>query len=193
MKLDTDYLKSELKKQVSEQRYIHSIGVAKTAKELAIKYGEDPYKAKVAGILHDYTKYWQKEKMAAVIKENCVLSDDLLQYNAELWHGPTASIVIQEKFQIKDQQIIDAIRYHTSGRENMSMLEKVVCLADYIEPSRDFPGVDEIRDLANKELDTALLAAFNSTIQFLLDKKLTIYPLTILARNYLITEEKNKK
>jgi len=192
MQIKIEELKKELKKQVTEHRYIHSLGVADTGKKLAEQYGADQEKAEIAGILHDFAKYWSKEELALMIKENQELSDDLLDYNSELWHGPVASIVVQQKFAVMDEDIIMAIRFHTSGRENMSLLEKVVCLADYIEPSRQFPGVDEIRELAKTNLDDALIAAIDGTIQFLIKKQLVIYPLTVKARNDLILKKKKE-
>lgn len=192
MKIDLDYLKSRLKEQVPEHRYIHSIGVAESGKKLAEHFGADPLKAEIAGILHDYTKYWTKDQLAKVIKENPELSPDLLDYSPELWHGPVASVIIQKEFQIEDQEIIDAIHYHTSGREKMTLLDKVVCLADYIEPSRDYPGVDEIRALANESLEKSLVQALDGTIQFLIKKRWKIYPLTMIARNSLIDEMNDK-
>ncbi|TCS83783.1 bis(5'-nucleosyl)-tetraphosphatase (symmetrical) YqeK [Tepidibacillus fermentans] len=188
MKIDLEYLKAELKKEVTEHRYIHSLGVADTAKRLAQIYQADSSKAVIAGILHDFTKFWPKEELAKRIRESKELAQDLLDYNAELWHGPVASVVIQEWFDIRDEEIIMAIRYHTSGREQMSLLEKIVCLADYIEPSRQFPGVDEIRKIAEQDLDEALQVAFDGTIQFLIQKKMKIYPLTVKARNDLLKE-----
>ncbi|GBF10102.1 bis(5'-nucleosyl)-tetraphosphatase (symmetrical) YqeK [Tepidibacillus infernus] len=195
MKIDLTWLKSELKQQVTAHRYIHSLGVAETGKQLAKGYGADPEKVELAGILHDFCKFWSKEELANEIRKHEVLTNDLLDYNAELWHGPVASVIVQERFQIDDEDVIMAIRYHTSGREQMSTIEKIVCLADYIEPSRQFPGVEEIRKWAEKDLDKALLAAIDGTIQFLIKKKMKIYPLTVRARNDLIDqiEKKRKK
>lgn len=186
MTIDIEYLKSELKEHVSERRYLHSLGVAGTGIKLANKFGADAKKVEIAGILHDLVKYWSKEELIQYIKENPDISNDLLNYSEELWHGPVASIVIQEKYNITDDEIINAIRYHTSGRENMSLIEKIVCLADYIEPTRLYPGVNAIRDLAESDIDKALLTALEGTIIFLLKNKKIIYPLTIKARNYLI-------
>lgn len=188
MKIDLDYLKSRLREQVPEHRYIHSLGVAEEAKKLAVRFGADPVKAEIAGILHDYTKYWPKDQLAKVIQKHSELPDDLLEYSPELWHGPVASIIIQDEFHITDLDIINAIRYHTSGREEMSPLEKIICLADYIEPARDYPGVDEIRTLSDQSLEKALIKAFDGTIQFLMKKHWTIYPLTIATRNSLINQ-----
>ncbi|OEF99008.1 phosphohydrolase [Vulcanibacillus modesticaldus] len=181
-------LKSALEKQVTEKRFLHSLGVAETAKELAVRNGADVKKAEIAGLLHDFAKNWPKEKMIEIIVKYQELPNDLLEYNEELWHGPVASIIVREKLEITDNDIIMAIRYHTSGREKMSLLEKIVCLADYIEPLRQYPGVDEIRKLAKLDLNQALLTALDRTITFLIQKKSKIYPLTFEARNSLIDE-----
>ena len=95
---------------------------------------------------------------------------------------------LKTQFGIHDEEILDAIRYHTSGRDQMTLMDKIVCLADYMEPGRDFPGVDLIRELAERSLEKALVAGFDSTISFLLAKGKRIYPLTILTRNDLITQ-----
>lgn len=188
MKVDLEVLKKELQEQVNEKRYLHSLGVASTAKELALKYGENPEKAEVAGILHDIAKFWDAEKLKVYIRTSRELENDLLLYNEELWHGPVASIYVQERFNITDQDIINSIRFHTSGRENMSLLEKIVCLADYIEPMRNFEGIDYIRLLADESIEESLLAALDGTISHLIKSKKKIYPLTLLARNYLLGE-----
>ena len=188
MKVNIEHLKSALKKEVSERRYLHSIGVAETGRKLAIKYGEDPEKAQIAGILHDYTKYWPRDKLKEYIIKQQELSKDILLYSEELWHGPVASIVIQDIFKVRDIEIINAIRYHTSGREKMSLFEKILCLADYIEPTRDYQGIDQIRIKAYENINEALILAFDGTIQVLIRDSKKIYPLTLKARNYLLDE-----
>ncbi len=191
MMMEIDFFKSELKKQVNHNRFLHSLDVADIARTLAIRFGADPKKAEIAGILHDYCKDWDKNKLALFIKEKNDLPNGLLEYNEELWHGPVASIIIRDEFNIYDEEIINSIRFHTSGRKNMSLIEKIICLADYIEPNRQFEGVDKIRILAEKDLDKAMLATFDGTIMFLLEKKMKIYYLTLEARNYLIDDIEN--
>lgn len=187
-----DYLKAELKKQVNKNRYLHSLAVAETAIKLAKIYDVDFNKAQIAGILHDFTKDWHKDKLERIIIENDELSKDILKYGENLWHGPVASVIIQEKLNITDVEVIQAVRFHTSGRKNMTKLEKVVCLADYIEPNRNFKGVNNLRKIAETDLNQALLLAFDGTIQSLIEKKVKIYPLTVEARNYLIEEIEGK-
>ncbi len=175
-----------VRQALTEHRFHHTLGVAETAKRLAMRYGADVERAEIAGILHDYAKFWPAEKMREVIQQEPDLPDDLLEYDKELWHAPVGSVAIKRDFGITDPEIIDAVRYHTSGRVKMSLLEKVVCLADYIEPSRNFPGVDEIRALADEDLDRALATALGGTIQFLIENRKRVYPLTLFAYNDLL-------
>lgn len=166
-------------------RYDHTLRVAETAVILAHRFGENPEKAELAALYHDYAKEMPNEKLKQIIiagKEDL----RLLDYHPELWHGPAAAILIQEKFNISDQDIIQAVRYHTTGRKQMSQLEKIIYLADYIEPGRNFPGLEEVRKLAEKDLDQAILQALRNTIQFLTSKFSSIYPDTIEAYNDFI-------
>lgn len=163
-----------------------------SAIRLARKYDVDPQKAELAAYLHDYAKYWPVERQKQVIIEQR-MPEQLLHYDKQLWHAPVGAYAVQKELGITDEQVLNAVRYHTSGRENMTTLEKVVCLADYIEPGRDFPGVDRIRALAEHSLNEALIAGFDTTIQFLIKKGKKIFPLTVKARNDLIRELKQQK
>ncbi|UUZ85455.1 bis(5'-nucleosyl)-tetraphosphatase (symmetrical) YqeK [Paenibacillus sp. P26] len=176
-----------VRSQMPAKRWEHTEGVMATAVLLAKRYGADPVKAELAAILHDVCKYWPVEEQARVIRENG-LPQDLLDYDKELWHAHAGAFVARNRYGIDDEEVLDAIRYHTSGRERMTPLDKVVCLADYIEPGRDFPGVHNIREIAEHSLEGALVAGFDGTIRFLLDKGRRIYPLTVLSRNGLLTE-----
>ena len=108
-----------------------------------------------------------------------------------LLHGPAGSVLAKTAFGIDDEEIRGAIYYHTTGRVGMTLLEKIVFLADYIEPNRDFPGVEDLRLLAEKDLDEAVLAAYDSTISHLIDQEAYIYGLTFLGRNDMV--EKREK
>ncbi|MNC04343.1 putative nicotinate-nucleotide adenylyltransferase [compost metagenome] len=171
--------------QMPDKRWQHTLGVMETSVKLARNYGADPVQAETAAILHDVAKYWPVERMKDIIEQNG-LSAELLQYDKQLWHAEVGAFVAQEEYEITDPEILGAIRYHTSGREGMSLLEKVVCLADYIEPGRDFPGVGEIRRLSKVSLEEGLIAGFDSTISLLLQKRRIVFPLTMLARNDLV-------
>ena len=173
-----------VKQQLPEKRYIHTLGVVQSAKELARRYGVDEDKAELAAIYHDYAKYRPLDEMEQIIKDYG-LPADLLTANTELWHAPVGAVLVQREAGVEDEEILSAIRYHTSGRAQMTELEKVIYLADYIEPGRSFPGVDEVRELAARSLDEAVMKAIANTIAFLMSKQQTIYPDTFHAYNDL--------
>ncbi|WP_232695434.1 bis(5'-nucleosyl)-tetraphosphatase (symmetrical) YqeK [Brevibacillus daliensis] len=175
----------KIHEQMHEKRYLHTLGVAETAKQLAIQYGADPKKAELAGLLHDYCKCWESSRMKELLLQHDH-PEDLLDADKSLWHSFAGAIAVQEEVGVTDEEILDAIRYHTSGRPQMTLLEKVVCLADYIEPNRTFPGVDELRKGAETELESTLQQAFGGTIKSLVKRNQRVYPLTILAYNDLI-------
>jgi predicted HD superfamily hydrolase involved in NAD metabolism len=174
-----------VKQALTPQRYKHTLGVVEAALSLSEKYGADPHKAEVAAIFHDYAKFRPEPEMAEIIRSTDDIPDDLLQYNKELWHSFVGAHLVQTEIGIQDKDILKAIRYHTTGRVGMTILEKVVCLADYIEPGRSFPGVEQIREKAEHSLDGALAAALAGTVQFLEQKGEQVYPLTIKAYNSL--------
>lgn len=167
-----------VKKQITEHRYQHTLGVVETSIQLAERYGANPKKAEIASIFHDYAKFRDPDEMAEIIRDTPTIADDLLEYHRELWHAPVGAYLVQQEAGITDEEILDAIRYHTTGRVGMSVLEKVVCLADYVEPGRHFPGVDEVRQLAQKDLNKALAQSLLNTIKFLEKKGQKVYPLT---------------
>lgn len=192
MNIDIQKIQEKLKTNLSHKRYIHSVGTAEVAKKLAIKYNADSEKAYLAGLLHDSAKEISLEKMNQLIDSKGIAFNDLARKSKAILHGPAGSILIEEEYNIFDEEIQNAIFYHTTGKPDMSVLEKIIFLADYIEPSRDFPGVDELRKTADQDLNKAVIAAYNSTIKFLLDKNEYIYELTFFGRNYLICEQDDK-
>ncbi|OPA78366.1 HD domain-containing protein [Paenibacillus selenitireducens] len=174
-----------VRSQMPAKRWDHTLGVMTTSVKLAEQYGGDPVRAELAAILHDVAKYWPIDRLERVVREQHMPAI-LLEHDKQLWHAPVGAFVAENDFGITDPEVLDAIRYHTSGREQMTLMDKIVCLADYMEPGRDFPGVNNIRELAKHSLEEALIAGFDSTIELLVSKKKRIYPLTILARNDLI-------
>ncbi|MBA4493077.1 bis(5'-nucleosyl)-tetraphosphatase (symmetrical) YqeK [Paenactinomyces guangxiensis] len=185
--MEREFLLQATKKQLTPARWEHTLRVSETAAELARREGVDPDRAEVAGILHDYCKFWETDELVSWIKK-CHLPEDLLSYHKELWHAPVGAEVIREELHITDEDILNAVRYHTSGRPGMSKLEKIIFLADYIEPGRRFPGVDEVRELAKTDLDQAVLQAMNNSIVFLIQRGQKVYPLTLLARNDMLDQ-----
>ncbi|MEJ8547486.1 bis(5'-nucleosyl)-tetraphosphatase (symmetrical) YqeK [Brevibacillus borstelensis] len=179
-------LLGQVRAQMHEKRYQHTLGVAETARQLALQYGADPDQAELAGLLHDYCKCWPVERMRDVLIRHD-LPAELLNGDKELWHSFAGAIVIQTEMNISDPAVIQAVRYHTTGRVGMTLLEKIICVADYIEPNRSFTGVETIRGLSGQDLDKALAHALGSTIQHLIQQKKAVYPLTLLAYNDLVS------
>lgn len=173
--------------EMPAKRWAHTLGVMETAVILAKRFGADPDKADQAAILHDVAKYWPTARMETIIREQG-MPEELLYFDKELWHAPVGAFVAEQDYGIGDIEVLDAIRYHTSGREGMTLLDKIVCLADYMEPGRDFPGVHKIRELAEHSVEKALIAGFDSTISYLLAQGKRIFPLTVAARNDLILQ-----
>ncbi|MBP2241700.1 putative HD superfamily hydrolase involved in NAD metabolism [Cytobacillus eiseniae] len=183
--MDRNLALLKVKGQLTEHRYTHTIGVMETAIVLANRYGADEKKAELAAIFHDYAKFRPKEEMKQIIVDER-MDDRLLQFNSELWHAPVGAFLVQKEVQINDAEILNAIRYHTSGRVGMTLLEKIIYLADYIEPGRHFPGVEEVRDLADKSLEQALIKSIQNTILFLLKKDQLVFPDTVHTYNDLM-------
>ncbi|WP_430785135.1 bis(5'-nucleosyl)-tetraphosphatase (symmetrical) YqeK [Virgibacillus flavescens] len=174
-----------VQKALTEERFQHTLRVAETAVELAELYSVSKEKVELAAILHDYAKYRPLEEMKQFIL-NSNLPNDLVDYHHEVWHGPVASVLVQEEFGIEDEEIIGAIRYHTTGKAGLGNLEKIIFLADYIEPGRVFPGVEEVREMAVKDLNHACFMVSRNTIHFLLSRHASVYPDSIQAYNYFL-------
>ena len=174
-----------VKEQLTDHRYQHTLGVMETAIALAKQYAGDVQKAELAAIFHDYAKFRSKAEMKGIIASQG-FPEDLLDFNSELWHAPAGMYLVEKEAGINDPEVLEAIRYHTSGRPAMTLLEKIIYLADYIEPGRHFPGVDEVRTVAKESLDKALIMAIKNTIFFLMKKNQTVYPDTFYTYNDLI-------
>lgn len=181
-----DEIKSNLKERLSAKRYIHSLGVAETAHNMALKYGASPEKAYLAGLIHDSAKELSLKEMHKIVEAANLSLDSEMMASKALLHGPAGSILAETLYRISDKEIKEAIFYHTTGCPHMPILDKIIFLADYIEPSRDFPGVASLRKLSEKDLDDALLAAYDSTIVHLIEQQQYIYELTFQGRNSLI-------
>lgn len=175
-----------LKESLLESRYNHTVGVVNTAIELAEIHEEDKFKAEIAALSHDIGKNMKVDDLRKLIKEECIALTIDEEKNIQIWHAIVAPILGKKIFKIEDEEILSAMRWHTTGKENMSKLDKIIYLADLIEPSRKFDGVDELRKLAKEDLDIAMIKALTHTIKYLLDKDLAIDGNTFKARNYLL-------
>ena len=187
--IDTKQIIEKLNTMLKPKRLEHSINVAKCAIKLSEIYGYDKEKAYLAGLVHDCAKYFTKEQIDSYVEKYNIELDPLEVDNIALSHSIIGSFAIQDVFNIQDMDIINAVRYHTTGRENMSTLEKIIFMADMIEEDRNFPGVDELRKLSfNGQLDKALITSLNNTIKFVIENNQLIHPRSVSARNYLMQE-----
>ncbi|MBS4217080.1 bis(5'-nucleosyl)-tetraphosphatase (symmetrical) YqeK [Bacillus sp. FJAT-49711] len=183
--MDRDGALEIVEKKLKGPRFQHTLGVVSTAVKLAEKYGANQKQAEIAAIFHDYAKLFPINELKNILVE-AKADDRLLLFHPELWHGPAAAYILKKEFSIDNEDIINAIRFHTTGRANMTLLEKIIYLADYIEPGRSFPGVEETRELAEIDLDQAVFKAINNTISFLIRKNAAIFPDTFEAYNSFV-------
>lgn len=181
----TDRLVDALRRRLSPRRFDHCLAVSWTARSLAARADIDPERAALAGLLHDYARDLPLPEMLELVREFGLPQRPGLM-TQELLHAPVGAALVKRELGIDDQEILRAIELHTTGDEGMGSLDRVICLADYIEPGRDFPGVDEIRRLAGEDLDRALLRALDGTLRYLLDLKALVDPRTVRARNWLL-------
>lgn len=166
--------------QLSDARFTHVQGVVDTASELASRFGADVEQARVAAWLHDIAREWPIERLQQAAENVEIPSGFALI--PSLLHGPIAATLAVEWYGVSED-VANAIRYHTTGRVGMSKLEKIICLADAIEPGRLYSGVNELRRAAHTNLNLALARSFDETLRYLLDQQLPIFALTVMARN----------
>ncbi|EME8071254.1 bis(5'-nucleosyl)-tetraphosphatase (symmetrical) YqeK [Enterococcus faecium] len=181
-------LMQKIQMRMSEQRFKHVLGVEETAVALAKKYGASPEKASIAALTHDYAKERPDEEFKMVIVRDG-FDPELLNYNNAIWHGLVGASFVERELGITDAEILHAIRVHTTGAAKMSLLDKIIYVADYIEPGRDFPGVQDTRAIAWADLDEAVAFETKHTLAHLLAQEQQIYPKTIETYNYWVAKK----
>ena len=184
--LSVEEIKKYLNENLKESRYNHTLGVCETALKLADLNGVSREKAEIAALAHDVAKNLSKEEMLKIINDNNIVLSNVEKENMNLWHSIIAPVVSKEKLGITDEEILDAVRWHTTGKENMSILAKIIYIADMIEPGRCFPGLEDIRKKTFENLDNGVYTGLTHSIEFLLSKNLLIDENTIKARNYFL-------
>lgn len=187
--MDFNDYKKIIKPLLSEHRYTHSVNVAKEAKHLAKKYGADEEKAAIAGILHDITKEMSKEEQLQIMLDDGIILDDIQRNAPKLWHGTSGSVYIKKNLGITDEDILNAIRYHTTGRANMSLLEKIIFVADFTSEERTYKGIKTMRKKSRKSLEEAMLYGFKFTFSDLSSRELAIHPDELACYNEIVLEK----
>lgn len=170
------------KSNMTEDRFEHCIGVSRTAERLAELNQYDADKAALAGFIHDYAKQVSVEEYREVIKTKG-FDQNLLSWNRSIWHGIVGTYFIKRDLKITDTEILTAVRRHTTADVEMTTLDKIVFMADYIEPGRSFPGVEEARKITYANIDKGVGYQLAHTLEFLIEKRNKIYPRTLDAYN----------
>ncbi|MDF2626433.1 MAG: hypothetical protein K0R39_264 [Symbiobacteriaceae bacterium] len=170
-----------------QTRLAHVFGVVETAREMADRFGENRAQAEVAALLHDYAKAMPFAEQLAEARRRNLLIDSTEEVSPVLLHGAVGAALLQEQGLVTDPAVLDAIRWHTTGRVGMSRLEMIIYVADSIEPNRSYPGIEVIREAARRDLVEATLKAADSAIRFVLDSGWLLHVYTIQTRNWLLT------
>lgn len=183
---DRRHILSELENLMPPKRMRHVLGVEEAAIRLAEVYASDTHKASVAALYHDYAKFFTFKKSLEILEKYHYIPDPIEKNSMDLLHAKVAAKIAEHEYGITDYDIINAIAYHTTGREGMSLLEKIIFVADATEKHRSYDGVEEIRTEAFRDLDQAVLLLLNRQICFLIETKRLIHPDSVIARNYYL-------
>lgn len=178
-----------LKIKLSEHRFTHTINVAKEAGRMALAYKLNVEAAVVAALLHDYARELKEAELLNLAVQAGWPVNDVERVTPLLLHGPVGAFLAALHFGISDQDVLEAIKFHTTGCAGMDRLAKIVYLADMLEPGRKFPGVEKLRLLAYEDLDQALLKCLEHTIFYVINQGQMLHPLTVEARNELLAEK----
>jgi predicted HD superfamily hydrolase involved in NAD metabolism len=188
MRVDIDLIKLKLKEMLGEERLEHSVNTSKIARKLAIKYDYDADKAEVAGLLHDCAKDLDYKILEKIVLKYNIKLDEIVQKIPKLLHPLVGVIIAKKEFNIQDPVILKAIKTHSTGAAQMSLLDKIIYLSDKIEPLRNMNGVEEVRKMAEIDLDKATLMALDKGLLYLISKNLLIHPISIEARNNILSK-----
>jgi predicted HD superfamily hydrolase involved in NAD metabolism len=175
------------RKRLSPKRYQHTAGVLKSALALADIYHCDREKVWVAALCHDTAKSMPSAELLSKAEEAGWPLDPVDRMRPALLHGPAAAMLCARELGVKDEDILNAIRFHTTGRPGMSLLEQIIYLADLIEEGRDYPGLVPLRERAGSDIQAALIMAFDQTLRWVLERRDLIHPMTIRAWNWYLT------
>ncbi len=175
--------------RLSEYRRIHSLNVADEAVRLAEKFGADPAKARLAGLLHDITKEIPDENQLKIIEKGGIILTDVERRSPKLWHAISGAVTIRDVYGIDDEDIFNAVLYHTTARAGMSKLEKCIFLADFTSAERSYPDIDVIRKYAEVSLEDGMLYGLKFTIARLSGRANLISPNALDAYNEILLDK----
>ena len=191
--ININKINEDIKKELSEKRYNHSVGVMKKAEELAKIYNVNVNKAKLVGLAHDIGKELSSEEKLKYVKENNIKIDEIEKINVGLLHSKIGADICKKRYGF-DEEMQNAIKYHTTGNKDMNLLAKIIFVADKIEETRKYKDgnkmkiLEEARNLAKENIDKALLYEIDASLIYTIQKKELIHPDSIETRNMIITE-----
>lgn len=186
--MDIDLITLKLKEMLGQERLEHSVNTSKVARRLAIKYNYNADKAEVAGLLHDCAKDLDYKSSEKIVLKYSIKFDEIIQKIPKLLHPLAGAAIAKKEFNIQDPVILKAIKAHSTGAAQMSLLDKIIYLSDKIEPLRNMNGVEEVRKMAEKDLDRAVLMALDKGLIYLISKGSLIHPISIEARNNILNK-----
>ncbi len=175
-----------IEEHLGEKLYRHSLGVAETAAALAVRYRADRPRAYLAGLLHDYGKAYSREELCRKAELHGLHLDRITLAEKRLLHAPVGAVLLRTELGVTDSAVLAAVACHTTGRARATLLEKVLYLADLIEPGRDFDGVEKLREMALTGLEPALLTAVDQTIGSVIKRGMLLHPRSVQFRNSLL-------
>ncbi len=182
---DLKLLQKHMKEELSEERFEHTLGVMYTAESLAMRYGVDLTKAAVAGLLHDCAKCIPNNQKLKICKKHDIEISEMEENNPSLLHAKLGAYMAKKAYGVEDEEILSAIRWHTTGKPDMSLLDIIIYMADYIEPNRDkAPNLKEIRKLSFVNIEEALYQVLEGTLNYLKDRPETIDPMTQISYDF---------
>lgn len=189
---DLTKIRKSMRKNLDAHRYEHTLGVEFTSAALAMRYGEDIKNAQLAGLLHDCAKCLSDEKRLYICEKHNISINEVERRNPFLLHAKVGCFLAMEEYKVYDPDVINAILNHTTGRPGMSLLEKIVFIADYIEPGRKHaPNLKQIREMAFVDLDKALLMILEDTLEYLKSTGCESDPMTQKTYEYYHAESQN--
>ena len=182
----------EIKKKLQPKRFYHSLNVAEEAKKLALHYGADEKKAYTAGLLHDIMKNEPKDSMLNFMQDHGETLTDVELANDKIWHAMAGTLYCRDVLKVEDEEILSAIRWHTTAKRHMSLLDKIVFTADFISAERNYPGVDEMRHLAYESLESAMIMGLQFTLNKRIQEGFPVSEESLFAYNTLVMERKEE-
>ena len=190
---EREFYTQHIRERLGDYRFKHSVNVSREAIRLARRYGGDEEKAERAGLLHDVRKDAGKKEQLAIIEKYGVKLNEVELQAPKLWHAIAGAVYVKKVLRIRDKDIVNAVRYHTTARARMTLLEKIVYIADYTSEERDYKGVEKMRKASNVSLEYAMEEALAFGIEARAEEHTAIHPDTFAAYNEIMLEKKENK